>query len=189
MSTWTQDTFDEIINFIKKSQDDFNNQVTVMEAQAPRAAMELQGAQAQIDGAKQTIQQTIDSIQRKTNEVKSIVSRMSDKQKEATDNVEKLKQDVAQLEKDVEANRVLSQIRKEQAESLAQKRIGNLHSSWMGLYRPMKDTSRFGIFVLSITLVILCALMAFFAYSQGYFVGVSSFLWEKLKSSGGLVAK
>lgn len=186
---WSQELYTETMNFIKKQKDDFNNQATVLETQAPRAAMELQGAQSQIDSAKRNIQGTINSIGRKTDEVKSIVNRMSKTQSEATKDLEILRRDVVRIEKEVQDQRVLSSIRKEQAESLMQKRVGNLRSSWMGLFRPMKDTSRFGILVLTITLLVIFVIMGVYAYMQGYFAGLGTFLWEKLKSSGGLVLK
>jgi hypothetical protein len=52
----------------------------------------------------------------------------------------------------------LIEIRREQAASLEKKYASNYHSSWLGLWRPLKDESRVGLNVASVMFGILAVL-------------------------------
>jgi hypothetical protein len=74
----------------------------------------------------------------------------------------------------------LTEIRKEQAESLAQKYSSNLHSSYLGLWRPLKDDTHIGLNVASVMLgLIASSIVAYLVYQY----------WVVLPSSGGNMAK
>jgi hypothetical protein len=79
------------------------------------------------------------------------------------------KREVTQeLKKKVEGGEVLSAIRKEQADALSNKRLGNLHSSWVGLWRPLADESRTGLLVASIAFALIAIVSIIYLY------------WEKI---------
>ncbi len=61
----------------------------------------------------------------------------------------------------------LIEIRREQAASLEKKYASNYHSSWLGLWRPLKDESRVGLNVASVMFGILALLtIAYMFYTR-----------------------
>ena len=76
--------------------------------------------------------------------------------------------------------KVLTEIRKEQAETLAKKYSSNLHSSYLGLWRPLKDDTHIGLNVASVMLgLISSAIVAYLVYQY----------WVVLPAAGGNIAK
>jgi hypothetical protein len=63
----------------------------------------------------------------------------------------------AEREKQNKSQELLS-IRKEQSVALEQKYAANLHSSWLGLWRPLKDTTHVGLNVASVVFGLLALL-------------------------------
>ena len=103
--------------------------------------------------------------QAKTN-VESQIQIIRDNTKTVSDTIDSLYASARTLQTDI-ANKLsvetdkkraisdaetLNAIRMEQARSLKHKYDGNYHSSWLGIWRPLKDESRAGLFVLSIVL-------------------------------------
>jgi hypothetical protein len=73
-------------------------------------------------------------------------------------NSETLRTEIQKIQADLEKSRELNRIRKEQAESLHTKFVGNLHSSWLGLWTPLSDETRVAIVV--ITIALFCCIFA-----------------------------
>lgn len=76
--------------------------------------------------------------------------------------------------------KVLTEIRKEQADTLAKKYSSNLHSSYLGLWRPLKDDTHIGLNVASVVFGLIgSAIVAYLVYQH----------WVVLPSAGGNLAK
>lgn len=81
--------------------------------------------------------------------------------------------------KTVKSSKVLLGIRKEQAAALEKKYSSNLHSSYLGLWRPLKDDSHTGLNVASVMMGLVTSAMVCYLVYQYWFVmaggGVRSF--------------
>lgn len=72
----------------------------------------------------------------------------------------------AEREKQKKSSEILA-IRKEQSETLEKKYSANLHSSWLGLWRPLKDSTQVGLNVASVMFGLLALLtIGFMAYNR-----------------------
>ncbi len=81
--------------------------------------------------------------------------------------------------KTAKSSKVLLGIRKEQAAALEKKYSSNLHSSYLGLWRPLKDDSHTGLNVASVMMGLVTSAMVCYLVYQYWFVmaggGVRSF--------------
>lgn len=114
------------------------------------AVMGLPGYQNAIDRAKSTVQGGIDVVQRGANEVKEL-NRMAAEQIEVLRRkIDHSKEAVARLKvEDKESSQIIS-LRKEQAAELKTKYASGLHTSWLGLWKPMHEESYTGLIVASV---------------------------------------
>lgn len=74
------------------------------------------------------------------------------------------KETVDQLKHEVTKVESIAEIRKEQAESLKHKYESNLHSSWIGLWRPLQENTRVALAVVSIMFLLICIACAAFLW-------------------------
>lgn len=127
----------------------FSNASTV-EQIAPSVVMNLQGANSQNTTARAAIDTDLEAIRRRTNNVTSIIERITSNNKGVNTRIAELKQKADITKKAVEEAETLAKIRKEQSDALAKRGAGNLHSSWMGLWRPLSEQSYSGLIIASI---------------------------------------
>ena len=112
----------------------------------------ISNEEALINQAKANVESQIQIIRDNTKTVSDTIDSLyATTQTLQTDIAKKLsaETDKKQMLSDTET---LNAIRMEQANALKQKYQGNYHSSWLGIWRPLKDESRTGLFVLSIVL-------------------------------------
>jgi hypothetical protein len=88
---------------------------------------------------------------------------------DASTNLTQIRSSVEQLRTAVEKERTLNQLRKEQMESLNNKDDSNYHSSWLGLFRPMKEESRIGLLVAAVGFFLLGCVGVYYAWRMDLF--------------------
>ena len=71
---------------------------------------------------------------------------------------------VDNMRKTVEEQRELDTIRQEQVKSLENRDAASLHTSWLGLQRPMKEGSQIGLLVAAGLFAILAILGSIYVY-------------------------
>ena len=116
-------------------------------------------------------------MSRKTQELKDIVKSLNEAVAADRRNIEVTKDQVKELNETVGKEKTLKLIRKEQAESLTRRWDGNYHSSWMGLFRPLKEDSRFGLIIAAVAF----ALIGIFAIVYAYLKGLVGTLMNKVQ--------
>jgi hypothetical protein len=113
----------------------------------PSAVLNLPGAQNAIDTAQSAVDSSIETIRRTTNNVKRAGDSASAESEELRRNIESRQGAVEQAKTTVSEAQVLSGIRQEQSAALKNKYDANYHSSWLGLWRPLSEQSRVGLFI------------------------------------------
>lgn len=138
-------------------------------AQTDRAADGLNEAQTQIDSAKSGLQAAIDQVAMANQAIKNALRENRAQNTELTYNLGATRESLDTLKRKVEEERRLSEVRQEQVAALENKDVGNYHSSWMGLFRPLKEESRVGLLVAAIAFLI--------AGIGGLYYGIRSGMW------------
>lgn len=134
---------------VNRAKDNINTHLTNVEMQSRGAGVGIQSAVQSINESKRIIDSEIQAINVKANELKDKNTQILDNQ--ARTNVSPLKQQLQSNKEELEKATLLNNIRKEQSAALKQKYDSNYHSSWLGLWRPLNETSRFGIFIAAIS--------------------------------------
>lgn len=166
--SWNSTAENRYVAEIEKEKKIVNDNLPIILDRTPAAVLNLQGAEQQINTSKSAIQSAIDTIKRKTAEVKNVVDSMVAKTATLRNSIESKREVTQDLKKKVEGGEVLNAIRKEQAEALDNKGLGNLHSSWVGLWRPLAEESRTGLLVASIAFALIAIVSIIYLY------------WEKI---------
>jgi len=114
------------------------------------AVMGLPGAQQQVDTAKQAVQQGNDALQRDANFLDSHVQTLTRNLKTVRDQIESDKRTESDLKTEVSKTSELNSLRQEQSIELKKKYTSSFHTSWLGLWRPLKETTPMGLIVASV---------------------------------------
>jgi hypothetical protein len=147
-----------------EAQEQIQIQLKVVKDRTPAAVLQLPNAQQDVDKAKQTVESLHERMRRTINSVQSAIDSMSSKTAGIRATIESKRNKVADLDKSVSEAQTLADIRKEQAEALKQKYDATYHSSWLGLWRPLSDSSRVGVLISSIAfgLIAVCSILFYF---------------------------
>ena len=139
-------------------------QLNVAKQRTPAAVLQLPNAQQDVNNAKQAIISHHEQMRRIINSVQTAIETMGAKTANIRTTIQTKREQVAELDKSVLEAQTLADIRKEQAEALKQKYDANYHSSWLGLWRPLSDSSRVGVLISSIAfgLVAVCSIVFYF---------------------------
>lgn len=137
--------------------------------QTDRAADGLADAGAQIEVAKAGLQTAIDQVAAANQTLKNALREGRAQNTELTYNLGTTKEALDVLKRKVEEERRLSEVRREQVAALENKDAGNYHSSWMGLFRPLKEESRVGLLIAAIAFLL--------AGIGGIYYGIRSGVW------------
>lgn len=141
-----------------------------IERNTPSVIMKLGGAEQSMNKAKLDITMGIDTLNRSISTLKTYSDTILQQSKSLTTEIKEEKEKNKKLAETVSQSETLSQIRKEQADVLKKKYDANLHSSWLGLFRPLADTSRIALLISGIMLCLL------------FLVSLIYFFWEKVSS-------
>jgi hypothetical protein len=150
---------------------EFNGYIATIKQNYPTTS-DVQSATQEITGAadivtrkKSTIATNIENAQRVINNIQSLIS---------TTDVTTIKQNIDLTNERIKANankiasdKTILNIRKAQSESLKERYAGNYHSSWLGLWRPLSETGRIALFVLSIIFGLVTVIIGVYMYYTG----------------------
>lgn len=132
------------------------------------AVMGLPGYQNAIDRAKGDVGSGIETVQRSVNEVKEL-NRLATEQIEfLRRKIERNKEEVARLKVEEKESVEITALRKEQAAELKTKYASNLHTSWLGLWKPMSGDSYTGILVASVVFGLIALLSLFLLVTRPF---------------------
>jgi hypothetical protein len=138
------------MNSIEKEKKAIEDNLPIILDRTPAAVLNLAGAAQQINASKTVIQSSLDEIRRKTADVSKVIENITESTSSTRNAINIQRQEVTELKKVITQGETLDAIRKEQAAALHAKEEGSRHSSWMGLWRPLAEESRTGLFVAAI---------------------------------------
>lgn len=151
----------EVTRAQKTAEDNFSQ----IRALAPDTVLNVRDGQTKQTQAKFAVQGAIETIKEKTKTTVSIIDAMLKNQESVRTGINGREEEIKQLKSEVQKERELAALRKEQAEALKQKYVGNFHSSWFGLWRPLTEQSRVGLLITSILFGVVSLMsIGFFMY-------------------------
>lgn len=177
MTNW--DTSSEALytNEVSRIVGEFQTHATTLRNRAPAVVLGIQDAQSAVAAAKSSIENGIAQLQTRSNELKSTLQAMLQENEQAATKIQMLESQVSSVKTEVSEAEKLAELRKEQVAELNSKQNGNYHSSWLGLWRPLRDESRFGLLLSSIVFGLISILllgyygvpflMSYFGYTNG----------------------
>lgn len=167
--SWSAEIKQQFLNERQKAVDSFASNKTQVESNIEAAyKLENAAAQAAITTGKNAMITAVESVSRKIVELNGIVTKLNEELTEDKAELQTIKENVKVAEAELEKERVLNEIRKEQAASLTKKGAGNYHSTWMGLYRPLKEESRTGLAVAAVAFfLIFVSVIIFGVFNSG----------------------
>ena len=116
----------------------------------PAAVLNLPGAVADIERYKIAVMKGVNTVRQKSSEVGNLIDTISSLSDALKNNVDDKRTQVTNMGKTVSDAQVLFDIRKEQAAALETKYGSNLHTSWLGLWRPLSDQGRTALTICAI---------------------------------------
>lgn len=165
---WSPDIDSGYVNTVNTQKDIIQNNVVFLTNAATinNVVEGTQDAAAGVNRAKQEITTALDTIRRNTGNVATIVAKLKEESDKSRETLASKKAEASTLRESVSSAKTIHELRKEQAESLRAKYDGNYHSSWMGLWRPMSDESRMGLFVAAIAFGIIAVFSALYYFKD-----------------------
>jgi hypothetical protein len=146
--------------------DTVNMNLKLITDRTPAAALNLPNASSEINAAKTAVEANLSRLAQMTNEVDNAIQKVTDVGKQSGNVYLDRKAQIDELTKEKIQNKNLLEIRKEQAESLKQKYSSANHTSYLGLWRPLSDETRFLLLILSIILGLVALVSAFFVFKD-----------------------
>jgi len=144
---------------VNTAKSQFTTNISTIPDRTPAAVLNLPGAAADIDNAKRTIEHAIDAVKVQTTHLTSILNNIIREGQQSAQELNAKRGDIEHMEKNVSETKTIFELRKEQSAALVKKYEGNYHSSWLGLWRPLKDETRTGLIVTSVVfglIAIIC---------------------------------
>ena len=148
--SWDPEIEAKYTNSVEKEKKAIDDNLPIILDRTPAAVLNLAGAVQQINASKAVIQSSLDGIRRATADVSNVIDNITETTSSTRNAIDIRRQEVTELKKVITQGETLDAIRKEQAAALHAKEAGNRHSSWMGLWRPLAEESRTGLFVAAI---------------------------------------
>jgi hypothetical protein len=162
---WNFSVASVLNNEVTRAQKTVEDNFLQIRALAPDTVLNVRSGQTKQTQAKFAVQGALESINGKTKTTVSIIDAMLKNQQDERRGINGREEEIKKLKTEVQKEREIAALRKEQAEALKQKYVGNFHSSWFGLWRPLTEQSRVGLLVTSILFgVISLVSIGFFMY-------------------------
>jgi len=152
---WNPAIKDQHVTLLSKNQKQVDDNCPTIMGLTQSAVMGISGAQGQIDASKRAIQQANDALQRDANALEGNVRDMTTGLQSLRERIESEKSTETDLKKQLETTTTLNVLRKEQSEELRKKYTSTFHTSWLGLWRPLKDTTPMGLIVASVVFCLI----------------------------------
>ncbi len=141
----------------------------------PAAAINITESVKQVYDSKNAVTVALSILKAKTDELKIVVEKLDQENKQTKREINKTKQVLKEMRATYREKRIIDDLRKEQADSLNRKTLGNLHSSMMGLWRPLREESRIGLLISAIAFFLVTIAIIVYAIMKGYIGGSVSF--------------
>jgi hypothetical protein len=161
---WNQESTKTYELSRKSHNDVINNNLPILNNLVEQEARNVSGAAQRRREARGAVDLALNSLKALPNQIDGVIRSIDigglENAIKTTD--ERITEEKSKQKKSEE----LLAIRKEQSETLAKKYSANLHSSWLGLWRPLKENTHVGLNVASVAFGIIAAVfIGFFAYS------------------------
>lgn len=165
---WSSSIEDAYVSAVGAQRDIVQNNVTFLTNPATinNLVEGTQDAAAGVNRAKQEVTNALDAIRRNSGNIQTIVTKLREDSDASRATLKTKKTESSSLRESVSSAKTLHELRKEQADALKDKYDGNYHSSWMGLWRPMSDESRMGLFVAAIAFGIIAVLSTVYYFKD-----------------------
>jgi hypothetical protein len=162
---WNKETENIWKSYVKLSDDEINKKLPIFNNLVEQEARKVDGAATQRQEARNQVDMS-------TNFLKGISVSVDERISQI--NIGGIQNKISVVEEQIAAERgkqsksnELLEIRKEQSAALEKKYSSNLHSSWLGLWRPLKDNTHTGLNVASFAFGLI-ALIAIAYLSYNY---------------------
>ena len=135
----------------KQAQDNFS----VVLDRAPAAVLNLPGAQTQVNRSKQLIEQAVQTVKQRAQGISNEIDNISASKAQVRNDLNRKKEETHVVKRQVQEARELNKLRQEQAAELQRKYGSNLHTSYLGLWRPLSEYSHMGLIVAAVVFALI----------------------------------
>lgn len=165
---WNSQIANDINTQMATAKNNFQSNTRVIDSQTEQYALQIPAAKTQIEQAKVVIQNSTQKMRELSDRVTGITNSVFDRMSNLPDLVRAKKQTQADAKEKLENDETVAHVRDEQVHALRNRNSGNYHSSWLGIWRPLKEDSRVGLFVASIVLGSITILSIIFLMSDPF---------------------
>jgi hypothetical protein len=158
MTTWNENVVQVILSNLKTAKDSFNTNKAIPVSQAPSKVLNISGAEAAITQAKSRMEESIQTIRSVANNIANFNSRISSRSSDINSEIAAAKRALIEQTANVENAQTIADLRSEQSAALRNKYASNLHTSWLGLWRPLAAETRTGLGVAAAAFGVLALL-------------------------------
>jgi len=127
----------------KQAEDNFS----VVMDRTPATVLNLPGAADDVNRSKQLIERAVQVVKQRTNDVSAAIDQIAANKAQIRNDLHVKKEETHVVKRQVEEARELHKLRQEQAEELKRKYGSNLHTSYLGLWRPLAEQSQMGLII------------------------------------------
>jgi hypothetical protein len=165
---WNSQIANDINTQMATAKNNFQNSTRVINDQTEQYALQIPAARTQIEQAKSVIQTSTQKMRELSDRVTGITNSVFDRMSNLPELVRSKKQTQADAKEKLVNDETVAHVRDEQVDELRNRNSSNYHSSWLGIWRPLKEDSRVGLFVASIVLGSIAILSIFFLMSDPF---------------------
>ena len=163
MLPWTPQMKAQAVTILESSKRNVESSLNTGTALVESVVREVAGSRQQLDRSRAVVNQGLATIQATANEtagrIKKIVIDPIQKQ------IEAVKQQISEEKARQSKADGVYKLRKEQTTALNTKYAANLHTSWLGLWRPLQDQTRAILATAAVVFGLLTVvLIAYFSY-------------------------
>ena len=148
----------------KQATDNFS----VVVDRTPAAVLNLPGALDQVNRSKQLIEQAVQTVKQRTADVGNAIASIVATKAEVRNELKMKKDETTTVSLEVKAARELNQLRQEQAAELKKKYGSNLHTSYLGLWRPLADQSHMGLIIAAAMFALIAIASLVFIFRESW---------------------
>lgn len=121
-------------------------------------------ARREIAATKEQMERVPAQAQQVVNKVTDAINTIVRSTEEVSETVNSHKKEVDTLKEEVAKTESIAGVRREQAEALKNRYVGNYHSSWIGLWRPLHEDTRMGLFVAAMMFLLVAIVSVIFLF-------------------------
>ena len=129
---------------------------------------DIPGAQQNDRARKRRVRQLYNEMVQYHNQLKNIIQTIEQEHTTLANSVKSMKERVHNIKKDLYKKTELAELRSEQASEVKQKNNANMHSSVLGLWRPLHIQTRGVLYTTSVVFILLSVVaIVFLGITQG----------------------